>query len=131
MESDIGYLQFLVGNLICSCYGCWQSIRLPPHVPPPPYVIVTSIYQKEYRTCINKEGQPKLTLQPQNVHYHCWSQCILRKHEDFDNVSYTKPHRFTPFLSWCKLYHALAVLRIRALHLSNILIFYQSLSWID
>ncbi|CAG2228451.1 unnamed protein product [Mytilus edulis] len=74
-DNDGYYLKYLIGTQIRSCYGCGQPIRLPPHVPPPPYDIV--ICQKEYRT-FNMDGQLKLTLQPQNVHYHCRIQCILK-----------------------------------------------------
>ncbi|CAG2238142.1 unnamed protein product [Mytilus edulis] len=67
-DYDGYYLKYLIGTQICSCYGCGQPIGLPPNIPPPPYDIV--ICQKEYRT-FNMDGQLKLTLQPQNVHYHC------------------------------------------------------------
>jgi hypothetical protein len=103
IDNDSRYhIKFLVGTLIRSCYGCGQPIRLPPHVPPPPYDIV--ICQKEYRTYTNKEGQLKLTLQPQNVHYHCRSQCMLRKHEDFDK-NVRSPNSVTPNLTALHRYY--------------------------
>ena len=83
-RSDSGYhIKFLVGTLIRSCYGCGLLIRLLPHVPPRPYIIV--IYQEECRTYITiRTDSLNLHVQPQNVHYHCRSQCILRNHEEFD-----------------------------------------------
>lgn len=81
-SGNVGYhLKFLMGTQIRSCYGCGQPIRIPPHVPQPPFDIV--ICQKEYRTYY-KDGELKLTLQPQNVYYHCKVGCVLQKHEDFD-----------------------------------------------
>ena len=104
IKSDIGYhIKFLVGTLIRSYYGCGRPFRRPPHAPPPPYDIV--ICQREYRTYTNIERQLKLTLQPQNVHYHCRWQCILRKHEVFDK-KVRSPSSATPNLT--------------ALHRSNI-----------
>ncbi|CAC5358534.1 unnamed protein product [Mytilus coruscus] len=63
LESDNGgyYIKFLIGTQIRSCYGCGQPIRLPPHIPPPPYGIV--ICQKEYRT-FSKDGQQTHTSAP-------------------------------------------------------------------
>jgi hypothetical protein len=82
IKSDIGYhIKFLVGTLIRSYYGCGRPFRRPPHAPPPPYDIV--ICQKEYRTYTNIERQLKLTLQPQNVHYHCRWQCITALHRSY------------------------------------------------
>ncbi|CAC5395347.1 unnamed protein product [Mytilus coruscus] len=47
LESDNGghQIQFLIGTHIRSYYDCGQPIRLPPHIPPPPYDI--GICQKE------------------------------------------------------------------------------------
>lgn len=93
--TDGYHLKFLIGTQIRSCYGCGQPIRIPPHVPQPPFDIV--ICQKEYRTYF-KDGQLKLTLQPQNVYYHCKAECVLKKRDDF-NKKITSPKTVTTKLS--------------------------------
>ena len=66
MESNY-FLKFVTGTKIRVCYGCAKTIHVPPYAPAPPYDVV--ICRKEYRSYL-QDGVPKLTLTPQNVHYH-------------------------------------------------------------
>lgn len=80
MENNY-FLKYLKGTKIRVCYGCSKAIRVPPFVPAPPYDVV--ICRKEYRA-YSHDGVTKLTLTPQNVHYHLRSSCIQMKNPEFD-----------------------------------------------
>ena len=80
MESNY-FLKFVTGTKIRVCYGCAKAIRVPPYVPAPPYDVV--ICRKEYRSYL-QDGVPKLTLTPQNVHYHLRETCLKLKNPEFD-----------------------------------------------
>ncbi|XP_062572678.1 uncharacterized protein LOC134234614 [Saccostrea cucullata] len=74
------FLKFLKGTKVRVCYGCSKAIRVPPFVPAPPYDVV--ICRKEYRAYM-QDGITKLTLTPQNVHYHLKKACLTTKNPEF------------------------------------------------
>jgi hypothetical protein len=90
------FLKCLKGTHVRVCYGCTKAIRVPPYVPPPPYDIV--ICRKEFRA-YSQDGVTKLTLTPQNVHYHVSKTCIMRKNPEFnENTVIICPEEVNNFL---------------------------------
>ena len=74
-------LRDLHGTHIRMCYGCGNAIRIPPHVPAPPYDIVVA--RKELRNHKDKEGYVKVTSREEYVHYHSKMSCILNRNGTF------------------------------------------------
>jgi hypothetical protein len=63
------------------CYGCGNAIRIPPHVPAPPYDIVVA--REKYSNYRDKEGHVKVTSRKSYVHYYCKMSCILNRSGTF------------------------------------------------
>ena len=81
-----------------TCYGCGQSIRVPPAVPAPPHDLC--LVNKEFRSYRAQDGSLKVSNTPQNCHYHLRHSCVQRKHANFLPTNVKIPECIRPNLTY-------------------------------
>ena len=99
-------LKWVVGTTVSRCYGCNGEIKNPPiSIPDDLVVVYRDIRQFRERDT----GQLRLTIAPQNVHFHLQANCVRARYQSFPGASaHFVPQYFRPY------FHHEYILRLNA-----------------